>query len=165
MEDDVQELRRQLKEAHMGRALVYAAFYQSLVERVGEDEAEAVMKDAIYKRGLEIGRRFAGFGPDDLDGLRAAFLDFVPDKGRLFQPEVKRSDGEALDIKFHACPLKEAWQQAGLPPERIQTLCRIAGVVDNGTFEAAGFTFSADTWQPGEEGCCFLHIRSGQTAT
>ncbi|HEV8587176.1 MAG TPA: hypothetical protein VGT02_19615 [Methylomirabilota bacterium] len=33
--------------------------------------------------------------------------------------------------------------------------------VDNGTFEAAGFVFSADTWQPGRDGCCHLHIRPG----
>jgi hypothetical protein len=35
-------------------------------------------------------------------------------------------------------------------------------VVDNGTFEAAGFAFSAKTWQPGDDGCCFLHIRPGK---
>ena len=28
-----QDLRRQLKEAHMGRAMVYAAFYETLAER------------------------------------------------------------------------------------------------------------------------------------
>jgi hypothetical protein len=50
-----------------------------------------------------------------------------------------------------------------MAPEKIATLCRIAGVVDDGTFEAAGFNFSADTWRPGEEGCCFLHIRPGPT--
>ncbi|MDX1540967.1 MAG: L-2-amino-thiazoline-4-carboxylic acid hydrolase [Geminicoccaceae bacterium] len=162
MPDETLELRRQLKEAHMSRALVYAAFYDALVKRHGEAEAEAIMKDAIHRRGLEIGRRFQAYGPADLDGLKVAFLDFVPDKGRLFQPEVKRSEPDGLDIKFHACPLKEAWQQAGLAPEKIRTLCRIAGVVDNGTFEAAGFAFSAETWQPGDDGCCFLHIRPGR---
>ena len=161
---EVGELRRQLKEAHMSRALIYAAFYEQLAARIGEDEAEAIMKEAIYRRGLEIGQRFRQYGPDDLEGLRAAFLDFVPDKGRLFQPEVKRSDREALDIKFHACPLKEAWEKAGFAPETIRTLCRIAGVVDDGTFEAAGFAFSAETWRPGDEGCCFLHIRKGPPA-
>ena len=29
--------------------------------------------------------------------------------------------------------------------------------------ESAGFTFSADTWQPGRDGCCHLHIRPGPT--
>jgi L-2-amino-thiazoline-4-carboxylic acid hydrolase len=161
MADEEAELRRQLKEAHMSRAMIYAAFYDELVARLRESVAEEVMKAAIYKRGLEIGQRFAAYGPVDLEGLRDAFLDFVPDKGRLFRPEVRRCDAEGLDIKFHACPLKEAWTVAGRAPEKIARLCRIAGVVDDGTFAAAGFSFSAETWQPGEEGCCFLHIRPG----
>jgi hypothetical protein len=165
MSSEQQDLRRQLKEAHMSRALVYAAFYDALAERCGAEVAEEVMKAAIYRRGRAIGQRFAPYGPADLAGLRTAFLDFVPDRGRLFQPEVRRADDQALDIKFHACPLKEAWQAAGLSDERIATLCRIAGVVDNGTFEAAGFAFSAETWQPGSAGCCFLHIRPGAPKT
>jgi hypothetical protein len=45
------DLRRQLKEAHMSRAMVYGAFYEALVERFGADLAEEVMKKAIYRRG------------------------------------------------------------------------------------------------------------------
>ena len=141
MTSEAEDLRRQLKEAHMSRALVYAAFYDALAERFDAETAEEVMKRAIYRRGLEVGKRFAAYGPADLAGLCAAFLDFVPDGGRLFEPEVRRADDEALDIKFRACPLKEAWLTAGLADDKIQTLCRIAGVVDNGTFEAAGFSF------------------------
>jgi hypothetical protein len=33
--------------------------------------------------------------------------------------------------------------------------------VDSGLFEVAGFRFHADTYRPGAEGCCFLHIRPG----
>ena len=99
------------------------------------------------------------FGPRDIAGLRAAFIAFIPDGGRVFEPEVKRCDAGGLDIKFHACPLKEAWLGAGMSEEKVAGLCSIAGVVDNGTFEAAGFDFHADTWRPGDEGCCFLHIR------
>jgi hypothetical protein len=161
MGGEEQDLRRQLKEAHMSRALVYVAVYDELCARFGAEVAEDVMTSAIYRRGLAIGQRFAEFGPADLEGLCAAFLEFIPDQGRLFQPEVRRCDAGGLDIKFHACPLQEAWQAAAIEPEKVATLCRIAGVVDNGTFEAGGFTFSADTWQPGEDGCCFLHIRPG----
>jgi len=28
-------------------------------------------------------------------------------------------------------------------------------------FEAEGFAFGADTRRPGDEGCCFLHVRPG----
>jgi galactose mutarotase-like enzyme len=80
----------------------------------------------------------------------------------MFDPEVQRCDAQALDIKLRRCPLQDAWREAGVPDADIATLCRIAGRVDNGTFEAAGFEFSADTWRPGHDGCCHLHIRPGR---
>jgi hypothetical protein len=41
-------------------------------------------------------------------------------------------------------------------------MCSMAAVVDNGTFEGAGFEFSADTYHEGEDGCCHLYIRPGK---
>jgi predicted ArsR family transcriptional regulator len=157
-------LEDQLLAAHQGRGLVYAALFDELARRFGEAEAEAIMKAAIYRRGAEVGRRFAAFAPADLEGLCRAFLDFVPDRGRLFEPEVRRCDREELEIHMHRCPLKEAWLAAGIPEERVATLCRIAGHVDDGTFEAAGFGFAATTWRPGREGCCTLRVRPGPDA-
>ena len=156
-----QFLEDQLRSAHKGRAMVYAAMLQVLERRLGAAEAEQAMMDAIYARGQDAGRRFTSFAPDDMRGLAKAFLEFVPDRGRLFAPEVRRCDSEGVDIHFHRCPLKEAWEEAGIPVERRTTLCRIAAHVDNGTFEPCGFSFSAETWQPGEEGCCTLHLRPG----
>ena len=156
---EVEALRVQLENAMKARAMVYAAVYDELEAELGAAKAEAIMKRAIHKRGLAIGAQFARFGPRDIEGLRAAFMAFIPDGGRPFAPEVTRCDAGALDIKFRACPLKTAWLEAGISAEKVAQLCSIAGVVDNGTFEAAGFAFHADTWRPGEEGCCFLHIR------
>jgi hypothetical protein len=123
------------------------------------------MKRAIYRRGAEKGPKYARFAPADLEGLKEAFLGGIADGGRMFEPEVLRSDAEALDIKFHRCPLKEAWLEAGLSEEETATLCRIAARIDNGQFESAGFTFWADTFQPGGDGCCCLHIRPGPGRT
>lgn len=158
---EADELRAQLRNAIKARALVYAAVYDELEAELGAAQAEAIMKRAIHKRGLAIGAQFARFGPRDVEGLRAAFIAFIPDGGRVFAPEVTRCDAGGLDIKFHACPLKDAWLEAGMAPEKVAQLCSIAGVVDDGTFEAAGFAFHADTWRPGGEGCCFLHVRPG----
>ncbi len=133
--------------------------FDALRRRLGEEEASTLMREAIHARGLEIGRRFERCGPNDFRGLKDAFLAFIPDGGAVFGLEVRRCDGGGLDIKLRRCPLKAAWQEAGLPEAEIAKLCAIAGVVDNGTFEAAGFAFAADTWTPGDEGCCFLHIR------
>jgi hypothetical protein len=156
-------VRRQLYESYKNRARIYYLIFDELRRELGADRAEALLTRAIYRRGQEIGAaRYGQFAPADLPGLRAAFLEAIPDAGRMFQPEVLHADAESLDIKFHACPLREAWQESGLSEGEVATLCRIAARIDNGTFESAGFQFSADTWQPDDEGCCCLHIRRKQ---
>jgi hypothetical protein len=159
---DTERLRRDLYAAFKNRALMYWHVFDELRKALGEPQTTALMARAIEARGREIGRQFSRYGPADLAGLRDAFVGGVPDDGRMFTPRVDRCDATALDITLQRCPLKEAWQEAGVADADIATLCRIAGRVDNGTFEAAGFEFSADTWQPGRDGCCHLHIRPGR---
>jgi hypothetical protein len=155
-----EQLRKELYDSFKNRAMIYYAVFDELREEFGADRAEELLSRAIYRRGQTKGReKFARFGPNDLAGLKAEFLGGVADEGRMFQPEVIRDDPAGLDIKFRACPLRDAWIEAGLPEEDVATLCRIASQVDDGTFEAAGFGFTADTWQPGGENCCYLHIR------
>jgi hypothetical protein len=156
------QLRTQLYDSFKNRATMYYLIYDELRAELGPDRAEELLSRAIYRRGETQGQeKYARFAPDDLAGLKTAFLGGIPDDGRMFQPEIVHSDAEALDIKFHACPLRDAWLEAGLPEEDVVTLCRIASQVDDGTFEAAGFRFHADTWRPGGEGCCCLHIQRG----
>ena len=156
--NETDELRQQLIMAFKSRAMVYAAVYEELIPEVGAERAETILKRAIYKRGVAISPKFARHAPSDFEGLRGDFLDFIPDHGRPFQPEVRSCDHDGLDIKFHDCPLKNAWVEAGYDDEMVTTLCRIAGVVDNGTFEGAGFGFSGTTWTPGDTGCCHLKV-------
>ena len=158
-----EQLRSQLYDSFKNRAMIYYLIFDELRAELGNDRAEELLSRAIYRRGELRGQeKYAPFAPDNLAGLQAAFLGGMADDGRMFLPEIVRSDAEGLDIKFHACPLRDAWLEAGLPDEDVATLCRIASQIDDGMFEAAGFRFSADTWQPGGEGCCYLHIRPGQ---
>jgi hypothetical protein len=158
-----EQLRTQLYDAFKNRAIIYYLIFDELRMELGEGRAEELMGRAIYRRGQQRGQeKYAQFAPNDLAGLKAAFLGGLADEGKMFQPEVLRDDAHALDIKFHDCPLRKTWQEAGLPDEDVATLCRIASQIDDGAFEAAGFGFSAETWQPGGEGCCLLHIRTGQ---
>ncbi len=159
---DTERLRRDLYAAFKNRALMYWHVFDELRKALGEPQTTALMARAIEARGREIGRQFSRYGPADLAGLRDAFVGGVPDDGRMFTPRVDRCDATALDITLQRCPLKEAWQEAGVADADTAALCRIAGRVDNGTFEAAGFEFAADTWQPGRDGCCHLHVRPGR---
>jgi hypothetical protein len=158
-------LRKQLVESFKNRAILYYLIFDEMRSEVGAEKAEQIMTRAIYRRGVQKGEKYAPFAPDNLAGLRDAFVGGSPADGALFQPEVLRCEPDGLDVKFHGCPLRDAWLESGLPDEEVATLCRIAARVDNGTFESAGFDFSADTWQPGGEGCCYLHIRPGQRCT
>jgi hypothetical protein len=140
---------------------LYYLIFDELRRELGAERAEDLMKRAIYRRGEQIGQRFVPFGPDDLAGLKEAFLKGVPDEGRLFDPHVQGCSKDRLDIQLESCPLKEAWQELRLSEADCVTMCRIAGEIDKGTFEAAGFRFDPDTWQPGRNGCCHLHILPG----
>lgn len=157
-----QDLRNQLYAAFKNRAMMYYHIYNEMKNEVGEQKATDILKRAIYKRGLEVGKQFAKYGPADMEGLKDAFVGNVPDDGKMFEPELQRCDKDGVDIKFHRCPLKEAYQEAGLSEDEIAKMVEIAASVDYGTFEAAGFEFSAETWKPGREGCCQLHIRPGK---
>jgi hypothetical protein len=155
-------LRKELYDSFKNRAMIYYLIYDELRSELGTSRAEEILGRAIYRRGQENGRKkYAQYGPNNLQGFQKAFLGSIADEGRMFQPEVIRSDKAELDIKFHGCPLRDAWKEAGLPEEEVATLCRIAARVDYGTFEAAGFKFHADTYQPNGEGCCHLHISPG----
>ena len=155
--DDRADLVGQMK----NRALIYMEMYDVLAEELGTDKAEALLTKAIYNRGRKMGKAFAKFSPSDLAGLRDAFLASVPGGEAIFQPQVLKNDAESLQIQLHGCPLQDAWKEAGLPEEKVATLCRIAGAVDKGLFEGAGFTFENRTWTPGAQGCCFLSVRKG----
>ncbi len=161
---DAATLKRQLKAQMANRALIYLEAYEALSSEIGAEKAEAVLARAIYNRGRAVGDAFSRFAPADLARLKDAFIGSLPGGTEFFQPEVRRCDAEKLEIKFHDCPLKAAWLEAGVPEGKLAALCRIAGIIDNGTFEAAGFTIENRTWAPGETGCCNLHITPGPTA-
>ena len=157
-----ENLRKQLYASFKNRAMMYYHIFDALRTEVGEKKAIEIMKRGIHTRGREIGKQFAKHAPSDLEGLKDSFLGIIPDQGRMFEPEVLRCDAGCVEIKFHRCPLKEAWQEAGLRDDEVAKLAEIASSVDSGTFEGAGFTFSAETWKPGREGCCHLTIRPGK---
>jgi len=155
-------LRHDLVKAIKARALFYYAFYKEFSAELGAEKTVEIMKRAIYKRGLEIGQQFKPFGPTDMEALAKAFLDHVPEPRVTFNPVLERCDHAGVDIQLTTCPLKDAWQEAGLSDKEVEIMTDIAGVVDKGTFEGAGFSFQPDTWKPGRRGCCHLHIRPGK---
>ena len=152
-------LRAALVDAIKSRALFYYAFYKEFSAEIGPEETTRIMKNAIHKRGWELGARFRQFAPNDFEGLKKAFLEGVPDPEATFNPELHRCDQAGFDITLRTCPLKDAWLDAGLSDDEVAAMTDIAGQVDKGMFEGAGFSFETDTWRPGRAGCCHLRVR------
>jgi hypothetical protein len=156
-----EDWRQLLRNAFALRAAAYAEFYRAMSEALGPDEALRVGKIATRRLGEAIGSRFTPLAPGDLAGLRDAFLDSIPDRDALFGPEVVRCDASALEIQFHRCPLKAAWEAQGIAGDQLGRLCAMAGAIDGGLFDSAGFKFEGTTWQPGQSGCCRLRVVPG----
>jgi hypothetical protein len=157
---DVEQLRKQLYAANENRAILYWYIYDELRQDLGEDKATELMQRAIRRRGEEIGEKFAQYAESgDFKGLRDAFIGGIPDESRMFDPKVVRCDEEGLDIEFYYCPLKNAWQKMGLSDEECAKACEIAGIIDYGTFEGAGFDFEMTALPEGSKDCCKLKIR------
>ena len=157
MNNDRRDLIAQIK----NRALIYMEIFDVLSAEVGATRAETLLAEAIFQRGLSAGKALAKHAPDDLEGLKNSFLEAVPGGADLFAPQVLRCDRDHLEVQLQGCPLKDAWREAGLPEDKIATLCRIAGAVDQGLFRGAGFKVENRTWTPGAEGCCHLAIQRG----
>lgn len=153
-----------LRNSYAMRAAAYAHMFDVMREHLGTEKALEIGREATRRLGADMGVKFAQHGPADLKGLCSAFLDGIPNRDEMFAPEIKRCDGELLEIHFHRCPLKEAWEAQGRKGEDLELLCQMAGAIDGGLFEAAGFTFKGETWKPGDEGCCRLKVVPGPAA-
>ena len=153
-----------LRKSFAMRAIAYGHMFDVLREAFGTTKALELGMEATRRLGVDMGPRYRDAAPDDLAALRDAFLGGIPEREAMFAPEVVRCDDDLLEIKFHRCPLKEAWEADGRSQEDIALLCRMAGAIDRGLFETAGFTFAGDTWSPGETGCCRLRVLPGRPA-
>jgi hypothetical protein len=158
MSADAADLQTALQEANEARGHLYLALLRILERYLGHDTAVAAMREALRDWGRYLGQGLARHAPADFDGLARDFVH-APDGGRMFEPAVHRCDSSGIDTQMMRCPLKQAWQAAGLPDAEIALLCSIAAEADHGTMEAAGFQLEVETWQPGGTGCCILRIR------
>ena len=153
-------LRRELSDAFKNRAHLYRLIFDVLNERHGPEEAEAVLAEACVRRGREVAPLLFGGEPARPEAIARRFLSVSPDGGDLYPHETSATE-TSFTIAVHACPLKQAWQESGLPPEQVARLCRIAGAFDKGLFEAAGVGFDNSTWS--EErggGCCRITLNA-----
>ncbi len=136
---DLAKSRAETRAAFENRAMMYAYIYEELLAKLGKDEAAALMKRAIHRRGIEVGRKYRpAVEAADLVEVGSIFCTGSPCEGELFEPAVEETSPGRIVLRMTACPLVEAWRGMGLPDAEVDALCEIAAAVDEGTFEGAG---------------------------
>jgi len=157
--------RAETRAAFENRALMYYHLYEEMSAEIGPTRAMEIMKRAIRRRGLEVGQKYRPAAEKgDLDAVAGIFCDGSPCGGALFTPGVEEREEGRLVLRMTTCPLVDAWADAGLSAEEIDTLCEIAAAVDEGTFEGAGLelTFLERQPQPGGSRC-LLELKVRET--
>lgn len=155
----IDSLRAELEAAFRNRGDLYRLMLAELDREVGPERAEEMMTRIVEQRGREVAHAaFASFESAQAVEIGEAFLAASPDGGRMYPVEVER---EKASIAFQVlrCPLKDAWNDAGLDATQVARLCRVAGAFDRGLFEATGISFENRTWRPGDgAGCCWIRL-------
>lgn len=158
----LEQSRSETRSAFENRALMYAYIYDELVKEMGDVRARDLMKRAIHRRGLEIGRAYRdAAAAGDLAEVARIFCETSPCGGALFEPAVDEGpEGGRVVLRMTACPLVDAWREAGYGPAEVDCLCEIAAAVDEGTFAGAGLElrFLQRAAQPGGDRC-LLELR------
>jgi hypothetical protein len=135
----LRQSRSETRAAFENRALMYYHLFNVLSEELGREQAIELMKRAIHRRGLEVGRKYQPAGQaGDLDEVGRLFCSGSPCAGALFEPGIELREGDSIVLRMTACPLVDAWSSAGASAEEVDTLCEIAAAVDEGTFDSAG---------------------------
>jgi hypothetical protein len=161
LDDDLEQSRAETRAAFENRALMYAYIYEELSDELGPARATELMKRAIHRRGLEVGRKYRGAAQSgDMEAIGRMFCEGSPCAGELFAPGVEEEGDERIVLSMASCPLVDAWRGVGLDPDEIDALCDIAAAVDEGTFEGAGLdlVFLDRIGRPGSERC-LLELR------
>ena len=112
------KLKEELYGSFKNRGMIYYNMYKTLSAELGKEKAAELMMDAIYKRGVEQSKVLQGIDNQDVKALMDKFLAIIPDGGQMFGPEILNAEKDAVDIKFHRCPLKECLARGRHPRRR-----------------------------------------------
>src|SRR5918995_6903805 len=111
MSDTVDTLRRELEDAFQNRAHLYRLLLDELEGEIGQDRAVTVMARSLERRGREVAALLFRDTPPEPETVGRRFLSVSPDEGRMYPHEAEVTEN-AMEIRVHRCPLKDAWRNA-----------------------------------------------------
>lgn len=88
-------------------------------------------------------------------------VDFVhhqmrPGRAAVFAKEAVTIRPERSELRFHYCPLVQAWRRLGATPEELAMLCDVAMEGDHGMVSEAPFALQVASTIAKGDACCRL---------
>lgn len=110
------------------RAMYLYFLLKEMEAALGLEEAERLASQAVYRYGQTKGQRM---GPLDTPA------DFIahqmrPGRQEILEKEAIEAGETRGEIRFHYCPLVQAWKRLGATSEELSRLCDIAMQGDHG---------------------------------
>ena len=122
----------------------------------GPAAAEAMARRAIFKYGQVKARAMQPM---------ASPMDFIahqmrPGRQAIFAKEVAEATPERCEIRFHYCPLVQAWKGLGATPDELSRHCDIAMEGDLGMVSGAPFDLHIAASIAKGDDCCRLILEA-----
>jgi len=122
------ETTEAVRSAIEDRATYLFFLLKEMETALGPEEAERLASQAIYRYGQTKAQRM---------GPLATPADFIahqmrPGRQEIFDKEAIEAGETRGEVRFHYCPLVEAWKRLGATPEELARLCDIAMQGDHG---------------------------------
>ena len=122
------ETTEAVRSAIEDRATYLYFLLKEMEAAVGPEEAERLASRAIYQYGQTKGQRMGSLDTP---------ADFIahqmrPGRQEIFDKEAIEAGEARGEIRFHYCPLVNAWKRLGATSEELARLCDIAMQGDHG---------------------------------
>ncbi|MDI7277939.1 MAG: L-2-amino-thiazoline-4-carboxylic acid hydrolase [Anaerolineae bacterium] len=146
------EMTEAVRSAIEDRATYLYLLFQEMRAVCGDEVADAMARRAIFRYGQLKGRAM---------GKMDSPVDFVehqmrPGRQEVFEKEVAERSPQRCEIRFHYCPLVEAWKRLGATEQELAQLCDIAMQGDYGMVSEAPFGLRVAGSLARGDACCRL---------
>jgi len=132
--------KKAVKDAIKGRAIFYLHMYRTLEQEFGPERSRELMRKAIYRWGQEKASNCPAEASIDPRIMAEEFIKGGQSTLMIFGNEIVEAEHAGAILRLNACPLVEAWKEAGLEPPEIALMCDMAYAVDFGKYEGLGYT-------------------------
>ncbi len=159
---DLDESKKQTRNAFVNRAMLYLYLYDEMRAAMGPERAKDVFVRAVRRRGADIGVKYANAAKaGDFASVAGTFVGDSPCEGELFEPAAVEVTADSCTLTMSACPLVDAWRDAGVDDDEVALMCRLAAEIDFATFESVGLALQMDEKIGEGARSCRLMLRRG----